>query len=213
MTDELHRYLVDTSVKQTDVSRRLREETARLTQGTMQISAEQGQFMATLMHIIGARKTLEIGVFTGYSALVTAEALGPQGKIIACDVSEEYTSMGRRYWNEAGVADRIDLRIAPAQQTLDQLVAEGHTNTFDFAFIDADKPGYDGYYESALKLVRTGGVIGIDNTLWYGKVADDAVQDADTVALRALNAKVFKDNRVHASLVPIGDGLTLACKL
>lgn len=211
VTDDLHAYLLSVSSREPDVLARLREETARMPNGGMQISQEQGQFMRLLIGLMGAKRTLEVGVFTGYSSLSVALALPDDGQIIACDVSEEFTSVARRYWQEAGVSSKIDLRLGPAVETLDALLAEGQAGTFDFAFVDADKPNYDAYYERALQLVRPGGLIGIDNTLWYGKVADENVRDADTVALRALNAKLHTDDRLAAlSLLPIGDGLTLA---
>ena len=167
------------------------------------------------MKLIGAAKALEVGVFTGYSSLCTALALAPHGRIVACDVSEEWTSVARRYWAEAGVAGKITLRLAPAVETLDALLAEGQAGTFDFAFIDADKENYDNYYERALKLVRVGGLIIFDNMLWYGKVADLSVQDAETVVLRALNEKLHYDERVERvfiSLIAVGDGMSLAVK-
>lgn len=212
MTDELHHYMLSVSVQQTDVMRALRDETAKMSNGGMQISAEQGQFMALLMKILGAKRTLEVGVFTGYSALAVAQALPEDGRIIACDVSEEFTSVARRYWAEAGVAHKIDLRIGPALEALEKLLAAGESGTFDFAFIDADKVNYDAYYEAALKLVRPGGLVAIDNTLWSGKVADASAQDEATVVLRALNEKLHHDERVDVSLLPLGDGLTLARK-
>ncbi len=178
----------------------------------MQIAPEQGQFMALLIQLIGATKTLEIGVFTGYSSLCVALTLPPTGKIVACDVSEEFTAIARRYWQTAGVADKIDLRLAPALETLDQLLASGQAETFDFAFIDADKENYDRYYERSLQLVRPGGLIAIDNVLWSGEVADPQVHDNNTLAIRALNDKLHHDERVTLSLVPIADGLTLALK-
>ncbi len=210
LTDELYDYLKRVSLREPPLLRRLREETAGLERAEMQIGPEQGQFMALLVELIGAEKALEVGTFTGYSALVVALALPPDGRLVTCDRSEEWTSIARRYWEEAGVADRIDLRLAPAIRTLDRLLAEGGADSFDFAFIDADKENYDGYYERALRLVRPGGLITIDNTLWEGKVADPAVTDADTEAIRALNAKLLEDERVGLSLLPIGDGLTLA---
>jgi predicted O-methyltransferase YrrM len=176
----------------------------------MQISPEQAGFMQLIIKLLGVRRALEVGTFTGYSALAVAEAMPDDGRLIACDVSEEWTSMGKRHWKSAGVAHKIDLRIAPAVATLDALLAAGAGNTFDFAFIDADKSNYDNYYERALRLVRVGGLIGIDNTLWNGAVVDDARQDNDTKAIRALNAKVHADGRVDVVLLPIGDGLTLA---
>jgi caffeoyl-CoA O-methyltransferase len=169
--------------------------------------------MALLIQLIGAKKTLEVGVFTGYSSLSVALALPEDGKVIACDVSEEYTSIARRYWEKAEVTHKIDLHIAPAIQTLDRLLAEGQANTFDFAFIDADKENYDGYYERSLQLVRKGGLIAIDNVLWSGRVIDPEFQDADTLAIRALNEKLHQDQRISLSLLPVSDGLTLALKL
>ncbi len=212
LTDSIYGYLQAVSVREPDVLKRLREETASMPNSTMQISPDQGQFMALLVQLINASKTLEVGVFTGYSSLSVALALPPDGKLIACDVSDEYTQVARRYWAEAGVADKVSLRLAPALETLDGLINDGQVGTFDFAFIDADKGNYDGYYERALKLVRKGGLIAIDNVLWGGKVADDNAQDADTVAIRALNEKLLDDQRVSLSLVPIADGLTLALK-
>jgi len=190
----------------------LREETANHPWAGMQIAPEQGQLMALLVRMLGARKSLEIGVFTGYSAMVVAKAMGPTGKVIALDVSEEFTAVARRHWAKAAVADRIDLRVRPAVDSLEALVAAGDSNTFDFAFIDADKANYDAYYEYALKLVRPGGLLAIDNVLWQGKVLDAADQTPDTVAIRALNEKIHADTRVDASMVPIADGLTLALK-
>ena len=191
----------------------LRKETADHPAAGMQIASEQGQLMALLIHILGARKTLEIGVFTGYSAMVVAKALGPNGKVVALDVSEEFTAIARRHWMKAGIADRIDLRLRPAADSLKALVAAGEGGTFDFAFIDADKANYDTYYEYALELVRKGGLIAIDNVLWQGKVVDSTDQSADTVAIRALNQKIRDDSRVEVSMIPIADGLTLALKL
>ena len=192
--------------------RRLREETASMEEANMQIGPEQGQFMTLLVELMGARNALEVGTFTGYSALAVALALPDDGLLVACDVSEEWTAIGRRYWEEAGVAHKIDLRLAPALETLDGLLAEGRAGTFDFAFIDADKEGYDAYYERAVKLMRTGGLILLDNTLWEGKVADPVVTDGDTEAIRILNRKLVGDERVTVSLLPVGDGLTLARK-
>ncbi len=191
----------------------LREETAKHPWAGMQISPEQGQLMALLVCLLGARKTLEVGVFTGYSAMVVAKALGPKGKVVALDVSEEFTAIARRHWAKAGVADRIDLRLQPATESLKALVAASESNTFDYAFIDADKANYDAYYEYALQLVRRGGLIAIDNVLWQGKVIDSTDQTVDTVAIRAINHKIHDDSRVEVSMVPIGDGLTLALKL
>lgn len=212
MTDQLHGYLTGAVSRESAILRELREETAGMPRAGMQISPEQGQFMQLLVNLLGARKTLEVGVFTGYSSLATALALPPDGRVVACDVSEEWTAVARRYWAKAGVAGRIDLRLAPAVETLDGLIAGGEAGTFDFAFIDADKESYDAYYERSLALVRAGGLVAIDNALWSGRVADPAANDADTVALRALNAKLRDDERVDFSLVPIGDGLALARK-
>ena len=178
----------------------------------MQIGADQGQFMGLLVEIMGVRNALEVGTFTGYSALAVALALPDDGRLVACDVSEEWTAIARRYWEEAGVAHKIDLRLAPALETLEGLLAEACAGTFDFAFIDADKEGYDVYYERALELMRTGGLIALDNMLWEGKVVDPAVMDVDTQAIRAMNMKLAGDARVTLSLLPIGDGLTLARK-
>jgi predicted O-methyltransferase YrrM len=212
LENHIYQYLLSVSIREPEVLTKLRQETAKHPRNIMQISPEQGQFMALLVQLMGAKKTLEIGVFTGYSSLVVALALPPEGKMVACDVSEEYTSIARSYWEQAGVADKIDLRIAPAIATLDQLIAAGETDTFDFAFIDADKSSYDDYYERALKLIRPGGLIAIDNVLWYGKVADSQIQDNRTKKLRALNEKIHQDERVTISMVPIADGLTLARK-
>lgn len=212
LDNQLYDYFLSVSVRQPDILRRLREETANHPYATMQISPEQGQFMALLVQLIGAKKTLEIGVFTGYSSLSVALALPPDGKIIACDVSEEYTNIARRYWQEAGVSEKIDLRIAPALDTLAQLLDSGEQETFDFAFIDADKGNYQEYYERCLQLIRPGGLIAIDNVLWSGRVADRQVQDQSTQAIRNFNEKLFQDERVSISMVPIADGLSLALK-
>ena len=212
LPEDLYAYLLEVSLREPPVMRRLREETASLEQANMQIAPEQGQFMALLVELMGARNALEVGTFTGYSALAVALALPEGGRLVACDISEEWTIIGRRYWEEAGVDHKIDLRLAPALETLDALLAEGRAGTFDFAFIDADKEGYDGYYERALELIRSGGLVALDNTLWEGKVVDPAVTDVDTEAIRAINAKLAGDERVTLSLLPVGDGLTLARK-
>ena len=212
LTDRLYDYLIDVSVREPPLLRELREETGALPMAMMQIGPEQGQFMRLLIELIGARRAVEVGTFTGYSALCVAEAMGPQGRLVACDVSEEYTAIARRYWARAGVADRIDLRLGPAVATLDKMLADGAAGTIDFVFIDANKPDYDKYFERAMKLLRPAGLIAIDNVLWGGAVADPAVDDEDTSAIRALNRKLAKDERVSLSLVPIGDGLTLARK-
>jgi len=212
LSDRLYDYLLSTSLREPEVLRQLRAETASHPGAIMQISPEQGQFMALLVQLISAKKTLEVGVFTGYSSLSVALALPPEGKIVACDISAEFTAIARRYWQAVGVADKIDLHLAPALHTLDQLLADGQAGTFDFAFIDADKGSYDLYYERALQLIRPGGLIVIDNVLWDGKVADSLVQDEDTQAIRALNEKMLHDQRIAFSLIPVGDGLSLALK-
>jgi caffeoyl-CoA O-methyltransferase len=212
LTDEVYAYLLDVSLREPDVLRRLRQETEPLEEASMQIGPEQGQLMALLLELIDARSVLEIGTFTGYSALVMALALPEDGRVVACDVSEEWTAVARRYWAEAGVAHKIDLRLAPAVETLEALLAEGRAGTFDFAFVDADKESYAIYYEKALELLRTGGLIAIDNVLWGGRVADPVDADPDTEAIRALNARLKDDARVSLSLLPVGDGLTLARK-
>ena len=210
--ENLREYLLSVSLREPEILTLLRQETSLHQMGIMQISPEQGQFMALLVKLMGAKKTLEVGVFTGYSALVVALALPSDGKVIACDISEEYTSVACRYWQKAGVSNKIDLHVAPAVETLDKLLKAGEGETFDFVFIDADKSNYDNYYERALKLVRPGGLIAIDNVLWSGKVADPAIKDNRTKKIRALNQKLHQDERVNLSMVPIGDGLTLAMK-
>lgn len=212
LDDPLYDYLLSVSLREPEILLQLREETARLPNARMQIAPEQGQFMALLVQLLGATKTLEIGVFTGYSSLCLALALPPNGKIVACDVSEEYTAVARRYWEAGGVAHKIDLRVAPALETLDELLAAGQAETFDFSFIDADKGNYEGYYERSLQLVRPGGLIAVDNVLWSGRVADPQNQDSSTKTIRAFNEKLHHDERVTLSLVPIADGLTLARK-
>lgn len=210
-TDDLTDYLRTRGLRDSALLAELRRETAELPRSQMQISPEQGALMANLVRMLGARRTLEVGTFTGYSALVVALALPEDGKVIACDVSEEWTGIARRYWEKAGVASRIDLHLRPAVETLDELLGEA-AGSFDFAFIDADKSNYDAYYERSLKLVRSGGVIAIDNVLWSGTVIDDKHQDEDVIAIRTLNDKIVNDERVDISMVPIGDGLTLAVK-
>ena len=207
-----YQYLLSVSVREPEIARRLREETQQLKNAQMQIGPDQGQFMQLLVQLLRARKTLEVGVFTGYSALWVAMGLPDDGRMIACDISEEYTSVAKRYWKQAGVDQKIDLRLRSARDTLDELVKTGEAGTFDFAFIDADKTNYENYYERALQLLRVGGLIAIDNTIWSGRVADPKEQDADTVAIRRLNEKVFRDERVTLSMLTVGDGLTLAMK-
>lgn len=212
LDDRLYDYLLSVSLRESAVARRLREETAGMEHAVMQIAPDQGQFMALLVRLLGARRALEIGTFTGYSALCVAEALPQNGQLVACDRNAEWTAIAQRYWAEAGVADKITLRLGKAIQTLDALLAEGEAGRFDFAFIDADKPNYDGYYERCLALVRPGGLVAIDNVLWEGKVKDAETADADTQAIRALNAKLAADARVVVSMLSIADGLTLALK-
>jgi caffeoyl-CoA O-methyltransferase len=210
--DELWEYMRRVTLREPALLTRLREETAPHEKASFQISAEQGQFMGLLMHLIGARRTIEIGVYTGYSALSVALALPDDGRIIACDINEEWTSIARRYWREAGVDGKIDLRLGPALATLDGLIASGQGNQFDFVFIDADKTNYANYYERALVLLRPGGLIGVDNVLWYGRVIDSSFDDPDTQAIRAFNEQLRSDDRVWLSMLPVRDGLTLACK-
>jgi len=209
LSQELHAYLVKVGVREPDVLRRLRERTAALPEHGMQIAPEQGAFMSLLVKVMGARRCLEVGTFTGYSSTAVALALPADGRLVCCDVSREWTDIARETWTEAGVADRVELRLGPALETLDQLLAEGDAGRFDFAFIDADKPNYDRYVERALRLVRPGGLIAIDNVLWSGRVADSSADDESTVAIRSLNEKLAADERVEVAMVPIGDGLTL----
>lgn len=213
LTDQLYDYLLDVGVQEPDILRELRDRTGAMKEAAMQISPEQGQFIFWLLQTLQARRTLEIGVFTGYSALVTALALPVDGRVIACDISEEFTKIAREFWQRAGVENRIDLQLRPALETLEKLLQQGQQNQFDFAFIDADKENYAAYYEATLQLIRRGGVIAIDNVLWSGRVVDPAINDSSTVALRAFNLKLRDDTRIALSLVPIGDGLTLARKL
>ena len=212
LTDELYDYLVDVSVRESDTLRRLREETGRLKNAQMQISPEPGPFMTRLVRLMGVRTALEIGTFTGYSALCVASGLSGDGRLIALDIDEEGPSLGRRYWAEAGVGHKIEFRGGPASKSLSILIAEGMEGDFDFVFIDADKRGLDDYYEKSLRLVRSGGLIAVDNTLWGGRVMDPLVSDDETISIRGFNAKVYDDRRVSVSLVPIGDGLTLLRK-
>lgn len=212
LDDALYEYLLSVSLREPDVLCRLREETAKMPQHNMQISPEQGQFMALLVELTGARKCLEVGTFTGYSTLSLALALPEDGQIVACDISEEFTSRAKPYWQKAGVAGKIDLRLGPALETLDALIADGESGAFDFAFIDADKVNYQGYFQRALDLIRRGGLILVDNVLWSGAVVDPARDDEDTEAIRAFNQACAGDPRISLSLVPIGDGLTLARK-
>jgi len=212
LTPALYEYLQRVSVREDAILARLREETASMPQANMQIGPEQGQFMALLAKLTGAKRCIEVGVFTGYSSLCVARAMPADGRLFACDISEEWTNIAKRYWEEAGVADRIELKIGPAVQTLEAMLKGGNKAVCDFAFIDADKTGYRDYYELCLGLLRPGGLIAIDNTLWGGAVADPADNEKDTLALRELNEFLHADERVDISLVPVGDGLTLARK-
>ena len=213
LTESLYSYLLSFGVRDSEILQQLREENAQHPRAVMQIAPEQGQFMGLLVQLLGVKKALEVGVFTGYSSLIVAMALPDDGQLIACDISDEYTSMARKYWEKAGVAHKIDLRIAPALDTLEQLIADGHGNSIDFAFIDADKSNYDNYYERALQLVRPGGLIAVDNVLWSGRVAEPIEQqDNRTKRIHALNQKIHSDERVSMSLLPIADGLMLAMK-
>jgi len=210
--ERLYKYLLEHSLRESDLKRRLREVTASLEMSRMQIAPEQGQFMAFLVELIGARRIIEVGTFTGYSALCMAEAMPVDGTLICCDVSDEWTGIARGFWREAGVEEHIDLRLAPALETLDTLLAQGKVGQFDLAFIDADKGNYAHYFEHCLTLLRPGGLILIDNTLWDGRVADPEDKEEDTRAIRTFNDQLLEDRRVTISLVPIGDGLTLARK-
>ena len=212
LNDRLYDYLLANSLREKPLFRKLREATAKLPMAGMQISPEQGQFMMLLVELIGAKKAIEIGTFTGYSGLCVATALPAKGHLWCCDVSEEYTSLARKFWKQAKIDKKITLTLAPATETIAKLLQSKHAGTFDFAFIDADKSNYDAYYEGALKLLRKGGLVAIDNVLWGGSVADPEKNSPDTRAIRKLNAKIHKDKRVTASLLPIGDGLTLARK-
>lgn len=212
LSETLHDYLMEASLREPSVMRRLREETAQMEEAEMQIAPEQGQFMALLVRLLGAQKTLEVGVFTGYSALAVARALPEGGRVVALDKEPAYTRVAERYWTEAGVRDRIDLRHGEAVPMLDTLLDEGAAETFDFAFLDAQKTEYDAYYERTLRLLRAGGLVAVDNVLRGGRVADPSVTDAGTEAVRAFNRKLQGDERVDLSLVPVADGLTLARK-
>ncbi|MGB7289377.1 MAG: class I SAM-dependent methyltransferase [Candidatus Macondimonas sp.] len=212
LDDRLSDYLLSVGVRESELARALREETAGRPESNMQIAPEQGQFLDFLIRALGVRRAIEVGVYTGYSALITALALPADGELIACDINPEWTAIGQRYWRQAGVSDRIRLHLRPALDTLNALIGAGESGRFDFAFIDADKEGYPDYFEACLKLMRPGGVIAVDNTLWSGHVADSTIQDADTAALRAFNAARHTDSRVDLCLLPVADGLTLLRK-
>ncbi len=212
LTPILYTYLQKNSLRESEVQKSLREQTHKMSMGQMQISPEQGQFMGLLIELLGARKTLDIGVFTGCSALSVALALPSEGRVVGCDINSEWTKIARRFWEKAGVANKIDLRLAPALETLQQLLDQGEAGTYDFAFIDADKANYPFYYELSLSLIRRGGLIAIDNVLFGGKVVDEQMTDTNTTAIRTLNSTLLHDERISLSMLPIGDGLTLARK-
>jgi len=212
LTDPLHEYLRQVGFREPELLQKLREETLRLPRASMLLAPEQGQFMALVARLIGVERYLEVGTFTGYSALAIALALGPGTTILTCDIDPDATKIAQRYWCTASVADRIELRLGPARDTLAALIRDGAAGSFDFAFIDADKTGYDAYYEACLTLLRPGGLIALDNMLWNGAVADPRVQDPDTSALRALNVKIRDDVRVESCLLTVGDGVMLARK-
>ena len=210
ISDELQAYVVEVGVREPGVLTRLREETASIPQHRMQVAPEQGAFLALLVELTGARRCLEVGTVTGYSSTAVALALPEDGRLTCCDVSREWTDVARRYWTEAGVAQKIELRIAPAVETLDDLLDSGKAETYDFAFVDADKTGYDAYYDRLMRLVRPGGLMAFDNTLWGGRVIDPDADDEDTAAIRAFNRRLADDERVSLSMVPVADGVTLA---
>lgn len=212
LTPHLYHYFQDISLREHSVLRELRTETSKLSSFRMQISPEQGQFMGLLIELLNAKKTLDIGTYTGYSALAVALSLPNDGKVIACDLNNDTSQIAKRFWEKAGVSQKIELRLAPALQTLDDLIARGESNTFDFSFIDADKRNYAEYYERSLVLLRKGGLVAIDNVLWSGRVANTDDHDPDTSAIRDLNAQLLQDARITLSMLPIGDGLTLARK-
>ncbi|MDH3589428.1 MAG: class I SAM-dependent methyltransferase [Gammaproteobacteria bacterium] len=209
---DLYSYLLSVSVREDNLLKQLREETAQLPESVMQISPDQGQFMALLVRLMGARTAIEVGVFTGYSSLCVARALPAEGRLLCCDVSEEWTSIARRYWDTAGVADRIELVLAPAIETLRSRIRNGEAGRYDFAFIDADKESYDQYFELCLELIRPGGLLVFDNVLWSGEVMDNDSDDPEVRSLQALNRKLHRDERVDISLLPLADGLFLARK-
>lgn len=212
LTDALYEYVLDVSLRETPLLRQLREETAQLTVARWQIAPEQGQFMALLVKLTGAKRLLEVGTFTGYSSMCLAAALPDDGTLLCCDISAEYTAVAQRYWHQAGLSERIELRLGPALQTLQGLQQQGLSETFDLIFVDADKANYPAYLEQALVLLRQGGLLLFDNTLWSGRVLQDAPEDADTRAIQALNCQLKDDARVDLSLLPLGDGLTLCRK-
>ena len=213
LTEDIYNYLLSVSLRETLVQKALREETARHPQSMMQIAPEQGQFMTLLLKLINARKVMEIGVFTGYGTLAMARGIPDDGKIIACDINKNDTAIAKKFWSKAGVSHKITLELAPALDTMSRLIDKGHRGTFDFVFIDADKPEYPDYYKLALELIRTGGLIMVDNVLWSGKPASPAESDKDTLAIRDFNAKLHEDDRIFLSMLPVADGITLAVKI
>lgn len=213
LTDELYQYMLDASLREPEYGKMLRADTKKMLVSALQSPPEETQFIVLLTKMLNAKRILEIGTFTGYTTMLMAMELPNDGKIIACDIDEKWTSLGREYWEQAGVADKIDLRIAPAQKTLETLIQDGYNNMFDFIFIDADKDNYITYYQLASKLVRIGGIIAIDNVFWNGAVVNELNHSSDVVAIRELNQIVLKDTHYYISMVPIGDGLTLALRL
>lgn len=213
LSNELYQYMLDISLREPESARILREETKKMLVSALQSPPEETQFIVLLIKMLNAKRILEIGTFTGYTTLLMAQEMPEDGKVIACDIDEKWTSIGRKYWVEAGVANKIDLQIAPAEETLKKLIRDGYNNLFDFIFIDADKDNYITYYELAAKLVRIGGIIAIDNVFWNGAVINELNHGSDVVAIRKLNEIVFKDRRYFISTIPIGDGLTLALRL
>ena len=212
LNNELRKYMLDVSFKDDKISRQLREETLTLKEAQMQISPEQGALLSILTKILNAKKTLDIGVFTGYSSLVVAREIPNDGLVVACDTSIEWTSIAKKYWKLAGVDNKVDLHLAPAIETLEKLIEDGQASTYDLSFIDADKINYQSYYEYSLTLVKPGGIIAVDNVLWSGQVIDESDSEPATRAIRSFNEKLYQDDRVSISMVPIGDGLTLAYK-
>ena len=211
--EHIYDYIIDNSFRDNSILQSLRKETAQMPHGTMQISPDQGQFMALMAKAVNAKKAIEVGTFTGYSALVVAQSLPPDGLLVACDISEEFTAKGAKFWKDAGVSEKIDLRIGPAITTLDKMISNGESGEYDMAFIDADKENYAGYYERCLTLLRTGGLIMVDNVLWGGRTADPEINDESTTAIRDLTRFMKNDQRIAFSLIPLGDGLSLAVKL
>jgi len=212
LSNELRNYMLDISFRDDDILRQLRKETLKLKEAQMQISPEQGAFLTILTKILNAKKTLDIGVFTGYSSLVVARELPDDGSVVACDTSIEWTSIAKKYWKLAGVDNKVGLHLAPARETLEKLIEDGQASTYDFSFIDADKINYQSYYEYSLTLVKPGGIIAVDNVLWSGQVIDEYDSEPATRAIRSFNEQLYQDDRVSISMVPIGDGLTLAYK-